>query len=250
LLASLPIVPVIGNHERANDPVYGYPNYRTVFPEADRFYVLEFPDVALFVVDSNFILDQNQHVSDAEQERLWRKWIMAPAGEDPAWLQRQLARHHQRFKIVAMHHPPVSIGRHHDDWTRDDYGVELERKRRELVNLFLDNGACLVLSGHEHIYQHTTIQRHDQGEIDDRVLHMVVTSGGGAPVRHLSSRREIEYACRDYLRDGLIVDLVRHESVYHYTAISVSGGDLHVDTYQIEPSGERPLLESVVIEGN
>jgi 3',5'-cyclic AMP phosphodiesterase CpdA len=254
LLASIPVVPVIGNHERANDTEYGYPNYRAVFPDPPRFRVLEFPDLALFVVDSNFILDQNQHIPDKEQERLWNKWILAPPGAQPAWLQRELASHHQRFKLVVMHHPPVSIGRHHDDWTRTDYGVDLPVKRRELLDLLLDNGVQLLMSGHEHIYQHTTVRRHHNGDIDDATLHMVITSGGGAPVRPLSSEREIEYACRDYLGDNFIVDLVQHDSAYHFTRVTVTADSLRLDTFRVDSDaqpqpepGQWPVLESIVI---
>jgi 3',5'-cyclic AMP phosphodiesterase CpdA len=248
LLTSVPVVPVIGNHERANDTEYGFPNFAAVFPDYPRFYVIDFPDLALFVVDSNFIVDQDGHIDRVEQERLWREWIVADEGDEPAWLERELARHTQRFKVVAQHHPPVSVGRHQDDWHRDDYGSDLAEKQRRLLHLFLDNGVQVVLAGHEHIYQHTTIRRHTDGVIDDATLHVVITSGGGAPIRRLAGRGEIDEEYSAYLEDNLIVDLVRNESVHHYSVVSVTPDSLAIDTFAAA-DGEG-LVEHVVIGGD
>jgi 3',5'-cyclic AMP phosphodiesterase CpdA len=245
LLASLPVVPVIGNHERANDEEYGLPNYEAVFPSYPRFYVIDFPDLALFVIDSNFIVDQNQHIDPDTQERLWRKWIAAGEGEEPAWLERQLARREQRFKVVAQHHPPVSVGNHHDDWHRDEWGSHLVEKQHELLHVLLDNGVQVVLAGHEHIYQHSRIQRHTNGDIDEAMLHVVITSGGGAPMRPLASRGDIDKEYSAYLKDNLIVDLVKHDDVYHYSVVSVTPDSLTIDTFAAV-DGEG-LLERIVI---
>jgi 3',5'-cyclic AMP phosphodiesterase CpdA len=247
LLSSIPVVPVIGNHEHANDERYGMPNYEAVFPETPRFYVLEFPDLALFVVDSNFILDQYGFIDEDEQQALWRTWIEAPEGQPPGWLQRELASHTQRFKIVAMHHPPVSIGHHSGDWARSDWGRGLRAKRRAFLNLLMDNGVQLVLSGHEHIYEHTTVRRLKDGDLDDAVLNVVITSGGGAPVRSLMGRDDIERYCEEFLRDGFIVDLSDMERVHHYSVVDVTPGELRVDTYRVDSGGKHSMMESIVI---
>lgn len=248
LLTSLPVVPVIGNHERANDEKYGFPNFSAVFPEYPRFYVIDFPDLSLFVIDSNFIIDQDQHIDPDEQERLWRKWIVAPEGEEPAWLERELARRDQRFKIVAQHHPPVSVGRHHEDWRRDDHGRDLADKQRRLLDLLLDNGVQVVLSGHEHIYQHTTVTRHDNGEVDDAVLHIVVTSGGGAPMRRLASRELVGDEYGRYLESGLIVDLVKHDDVHHYSMVTVAPDSMVIETFEAVSGSDS--MERIVIRGD
>lgn len=250
LLKSVPVVPVIGNHERANDLRYGYPNFHAVFPSSPRFRVYEFPDLALFVVDSNFILDQNQHIAPEEQERLWRQWIVAPAGERPAWLQHELATHHQRFKIVAMHHPPLSFGHHHADWADSDYGDNLLAKRRDLINLLLDNGVQVVMAGHEHIYEHVVVRRvGDNGPAAPR-LHIVVTSGGGAPVRSLPDDDEVKEYRDGYLAQGFDADLLKRLSVYHFTAVDVTPAALSIDTYRIDKGiDEHALIDSLVLGG-
>jgi len=248
LLSTLPVVPVIGNHEHANDEALGMVNYETVFPETPRFYVVDFPDLALFVVDSNFILDQYGNLGAEEQEALWKHWIVAPPGEQPAWLQRELASHTQRFKIVAMHHPPVSMGRHFGDWSRTDWGTSLRAKRRQFIDLLMDNGVQLVLSGHEHIYQHTTVRRIRDGAAGEQVLHVIVTSGGGAPVRPLLSEDQIRDCERLFREDGLAVELIRNERINHYSVIDVSADSLTVQTVAVGArAAQRPILEDVVI---
>ena len=46
LVLDFPFLPVTGNHEKANDPTYGLPNYEAVF-DYPQFYVLDFPDAAI-----------------------------------------------------------------------------------------------------------------------------------------------------------------------------------------------------------
>jgi 3',5'-cyclic AMP phosphodiesterase CpdA len=248
LLSSIPVVPVIGNHEHANDEALGMANYQTVFPGAPRFYVMEFPHLALFVVDSNFILDQYGIIDDEEQDALWREWIVAPPGASHAWLERELARHTQRFKVVAMHHPPVSMGRHFGDWMREDWGRDLRAKRAALIDLLMDNGVHLVLSGHEHVYQHTTVRRVRDGAAGDAVMHVVVTSGGGVPMRPVLGAEEIRECARILREDGLVVDLVRNERINHYSVIDVTADALTVETIGVAGGeGGRPIVECVVI---
>ena len=50
LLNEVPMLPTLGNHDRANDPRFGYPNFQAIFGYP-RFYTVEFPDAMLFVVD-------------------------------------------------------------------------------------------------------------------------------------------------------------------------------------------------------
>jgi hypothetical protein len=211
--------------------------------------VIDYPDLALFVIDSNFIVDQNEHITADEQEQLWSEWIVAPAGQPAAWLERELERRDQRFKMVAMHHPPVPFGRHYDDWYRDDYGTSLREKRRRLLELLIDTGVQVVMSGHEHVYEHATVRRLG-GEGSGHVLHAVVTSGGGAPVRRLYDTDEIDEIRADYRADGLDVDVLRLESRYHYSVVEVTPSALRIDTFEVRrDSDERPLIESVVIDG-
>lgn len=252
LLDKVAYIPVIGNHERANDEEYGYPNFRAVF-DYPRFYVLDFPDLALFVIDSNLLVDQKHHIDDEEQDALFEKWFVAgPDAPQPGWLESELARRQQKFKIVMMHHPPVSIGRHNGDWTDSGHGNELPEKRRRLLNLFFEEGVQLVFSGHEHIYQHNVVRRRSDEGAGAAELHVLVTSGGGAPIRALYREKNVETARRAYLREGFIVDVAAQFETHHYSRVELNDNKLTVTTIAVEPGAEKPypVLESITIEAD
>jgi hypothetical protein len=89
--------------------------------------------------------------------------------DDPAqlaWLERTLATATERWRIVALHHPPYSEGWH---------GASVD-VRRAFEPLFDRYGVDLVLAGHEHDYQRFT------------PIHGVtyIVSGAGAETRRTS----------------------------------------------------------------
>ena len=90
LLNEIPYLPVVGNHDRANDTAYGLPNYEAVF-QYPRFYVLDFPDGAIFILDSNFILDQKQEIPGRAVSQMVRIVSGRPAllAGNRAFLQRR-----------------------------------------------------------------------------------------------------------------------------------------------------------------
>jgi 3',5'-cyclic AMP phosphodiesterase CpdA len=71
-------------------------------------------------------------------------------GADPeqlAFLDKTLAESTQRWKIVALHHPPYSAG-----YQGSSIGI-----RDAYVPIFERHGVQLVLSGHEHDYQRSRV---------------------------------------------------------------------------------------------
>jgi hypothetical protein len=262
LLDEVAFVPVIGNHDRANDRKYGYPNFSAVF-DWPRFYVLDFPDLAIFVLDSDFILDQFQQIDDDEQDELWNKWFVSPPGSpEQSWLERELGARKQRFKIVAMHHPVATVGRHFSDWTNPDYGRNLLEKRRQLIDLFFREHVQLLMAGHEHLYQHITIERaiDDASSADGtptassrgrRIIHMLITSGGGAPMRTVPGEDEIQRRLAPFGEDGFVVRDVVNHAVHHYSIVQVDSDRLLINTVGVGPGIERPypILETIQIEG-
>jgi hypothetical protein len=76
--------------ENADFSLFDYP----------RFYVIEFPDAAIYVVDSNYILDQNQFINDSLQNQLFEKWFVSEDGS--AWLEQQLITYNKPFKMEAF----------------------------------------------------------------------------------------------------------------------------------------------------
>jgi hypothetical protein len=248
LLDEVVFVPVIGNHERANDERYGYPNFRAVF-DYPRFYVLDFPDVALFVLDTDFVLDQNQHIDDGAQDELFEKWfVSAESSAEKSWLEKELASHRQKFKIVAMHHPLISVGRHYSDWTNPDYGNNLAEKRRDLLDLLFDEGVQLMMAGHEHVYEHNIVRR--TGTED--VIHMLITSGGGAPIRSLPDDEEIHRRLLSFSDSGFTVDNITSFLVHHYSVVEVDTGSLVINTVGVDPDIDPPypVLETITIDAD
>lgn len=64
--------------------------------------------------------------------------------EQQAWLARELAKSHARWKIVAAHHPVYSSGRH---------GHQTGSLRAVLEPILIKNHADLYLAGHDHDYE-------------------------------------------------------------------------------------------------
>ncbi len=132
---SLPILPILGNHEYKKDP--GLAFFRQVFgkPETKTGYfdLFDFGFAALVVLDSN--LETKSDEENAIQTR---------------WLEETLSQLSQQKKMViaAFHHAPFSSG----------IGVVLRPQNPDYIKkhwtpLFERYHVSLVLSGHEHIYE-------------------------------------------------------------------------------------------------
>lgn len=241
LASEVPYVTTPGNHDRVNDAENGMPNYRSGF-SYPQFFVLSYPDVAIFVIDSNVILDQYQAIADDEQDALFKKWIHSGSGSEPAWLQRQLAKYPSQFKIVAMHHPPVSVGRHTNDWDRTDWGNNLPEKRLQFLDVLFDEGVDVVMAGHEHNYQHLEVRR----EHDAIPLHIIVSSGGGAPVRSFVDSDEIDARCKAFQAEGLNVRVVKRAEVHHYTVVKVDHDTITFATHAVP--AQEGAVETVILK--
>lgn len=249
LLSEIPMLPVVGNHDYYRDPQYGKPNYEAVF-EYPSFYSIEFPDAILIVIESGIILDQNQTIDDDDQDELFRKWIDSDdENGEGAWLQKVLGNTDRTFKIVAMHHVPLSFGIHHFDWDNSKYGNHLLEKRQKLLNVFKKYGVQLVLSGHEHHYEHNVLNYTD-GRGDDREMHFIVSGGGGVPLRDLYKESQIEIFHEEYSNNGFDVTLMKLEKIYNYYTVEIQPGRMIIKTYKVDGDMDKPvnLAEEIVIQ--
>lgn len=250
LLKEIPYMPTPGNHERCNDTTYGRKNFDAVF-NFPLFYVTEFKDAAIFVVDSDVIIDFRSDTDDDEQDRLFEKWFVSNDPQNPGWLERELSQCTKTFKIVSIHHCPLSFGRHWKDWYDKRFGQNILDKRRRLLELFGRYGVQLVFSGHDHIYQHNVLSFEPENGSQSPDIHFVVSSGGGVPIRGVSSDRKKESLRNRYLSEGYSIDPVLGAGVHHYCVVSVTPGEITVRTIMVpkeEPSASR-IFEEFVIAG-
>ena len=111
------------------------------------------------------------------------------------WLDEELRASDARVKIAVFHHPPFTAGDRHPP---DD------RVARAWVPLFEEHGVSLVLTGHQHIYEH-----HERNGI-----HYVVTGGGGAELYGCGARTQT---------------LVRCIPAYHFLLVRVEASTIEVE---------------------
>jgi len=247
LLDEIPYLPAVGNHENANNITYGFANYQAIF-DYPRFYVVEFKDAVIFVIDSNYLIDQYDYLDNSYQDELFEQWFIAPQGKKPAWLEQQLMAYTNKpFKIVAMHHPLVSFSKHHTDWLNKSSGNNLLTKRGELLDLFKKYGVQVVFSGHDHLYQHNVL-KYGNG----KQMHFLVGGGGGAHLRNLSSDKQLQKRRQDFETEGLTVTQVIQNKSYHYYVVKISDEFLDIQSTEVTDDPQSPLkpIETIVIEKN
>jgi len=112
----------LGNHDDSNQRFY-----RPFNMNGQRYYSFRKDDVAFFALDSTNV--------DPRQV---------------SWLEQELSRADENWRIAFFHHPPYSSGKRH--------GAETDL--RVLVEpLFVAYGVSVVFSGHEHFYERMKPQK-------------------------------------------------------------------------------------------
>lgn len=143
LLRSVPIYPVLGNHD-GNGFRFVELFVRPRGGGATTYYLVRRGPLALVALDTNESVE-----ADSPQGR-WLAETLESLAEDPGVL----------FRIVAMHWGPYESGSGH--------GSNLEA-RDALVPLFARYGVDVVFSGHDHVFERSTVGG----------VRYVMTGGGG-----------------------------------------------------------------------
>ncbi|MBU0519767.1 metallophosphoesterase [bacterium] len=252
LYREAPLLPTPGNHDMTHNAEYGIPNYDAVF-DYPTFYVIESPNMALFIVNANIIVDWHDQIPDDEQERLFLEWFVSGDEHHSAWLESKLAEYADKpFKVISMHQSPVSFGYHWRDWYKSSYGRNTPEKKRALLQLFHDNQVDLVFSGHDHLYQHSVLQGIDDVSFGNHPIHFVVSSGGGVTLRDPASPKKRQDILRTYADEGYDVDLLKYEPVFHYCVVEVNDEQLVVKTYTAaeDSSQDRQLIDELILNSD
>lgn len=130
--------PALGNHDWRTSSLKPFTDY-FVLPGNERYYTVSIGPVDVFVVDSDPHEPDGVEVGSTQAQ----------------WLQRSLAAADGPWKLVVMHHPPYSSGRHGSE-------EDLRWPYREW-------GATAVIAGHDHHYERVEV---------DGLLYFVNGLGG------------------------------------------------------------------------
>jgi acid phosphatase type 7 len=168
------IFPLLGNHEAGSELYFRHFGVT----EGARWYSLDLDNIHFTVLDSTSDLDEGS--------------------PQYKWLRSDLENHEnaELFKLVLLHHPVFSVGRHRDT-------MELSRT---LEPLFEKYRVDAVFSGHDHNYQRFLVNN----------IHYIVTSGGGAPL---------------YSQESKSPYLEKFIKEYHFCVISVKDNVLLVQAF-------------------
>lgn len=152
LLASVPIYPVLGNHDILTEN--GKP-YLTAFSlpaersGTERYYSFNYGPLHVAALDSELYYDDES----------------IPAAQQREWLREDLRATDRPWKVVVIHRPPFNSSPYH--------GAD-PRVLEDLVGIFEEEGVNVVFAGHEHVYERLK---------PVNGITYFVTGGGGAELR-------------------------------------------------------------------
>jgi 3',5'-cyclic AMP phosphodiesterase CpdA len=249
--AGVPYFLSVGNHDVGGamdltDPrrLAGLGNYfavngRLIPPEGSPRRLDGYPTYAFGYANSFFIaFDSN--IPDDETQFAWVK----------AQLQG-LDRRRYKNVVLFFHHPVFSSGPHG--------GANIERQtatlRAKWMPLFRQYHVRLLLTGHEHLFEHW-VERYADSTGAHRI-DQIVSGGGGAPLYGYSGEPDL----RDYLRAGAgdkvsLQHLARPSiepggNPFHYVIVHVDGEKIGVEVVGVDwGRGFSPYRSSAAFLGD
>jgi 3',5'-cyclic AMP phosphodiesterase CpdA len=156
------------------------------------------------------------------------------------WVENQLAgldRNRYKHVVAFFHHPPLSSGPHG--------GAIVERPtaavRARYMPLFRKHGVTLLVTGHEHLYEHW-VERYRDPAGRVRRMDQIVTGGGGAPIYPHSGEPDLQvyYAASARPADSVRVQHLvrpgsdRGENPYHFVVVTVDGDRLSLTVLGVD----------------
>ena len=154
-----------------------------------------------------------------------------------AWVKSQLeGLDRRRYVNVAVffHHPPFSSGSH------GGAKVEFEAAtiRSKWMPLFHQHHVRMLLTGHEHLYEHW-VERYKDAAGTHR-LDEIVTGGGGAPLTTYTGEPDLHsYVAADPALGITLQHLAKPSgepgaNPFHYVVVHVNGADISVEVIGVD----------------
>jgi 3',5'-cyclic AMP phosphodiesterase CpdA len=187
LSQKIPFYASLGNHD---DPTQRF--YKPFNMNGERFYTFKKGDARFFALDSNYM----------DQQQL-------------KWVETELSRSNDRWKIAFFHHPLYSSGARH--------GSEVDLRTR-LEPLFVKYGMDIVFAGHEHFYERVVPQK--------GIYYF--TQGGSAKLREGNIRVNSALTAKGFDTDNVFMVAELGKDSMQFQVVSRSGR--RVD------SGSLPLM--------
>jgi len=246
--AEVPYFLSVGNHDVTSFPIVTSPeriiglcnyfaaNARLIPPEGSPRRLSGYPTYG-FGYGNTFVLAFDTAIPD---DTLQFSWVKAQL--------EKLDRRRFPNVVIVVHQPPLSSGPHG--------GALIEPATATLrsfyMPLFRQHHVRLILSGHDHLFEHW-VERYRDSSGAHR-LDEIVTGGGGAPAYAYKGEPDL----RDYLAEGSVDQLkVEHlvrpspdarRNPLHFVMITVDGDELRVEVVGVDrgkgfsPYGNRATM--------
>ncbi len=154
------------------------------------------------------------------------------------WARAQLAgldRARYPNVIAFFHHPAFSSGPHG--------GAIVERPTAAVrdwwMPLFRAHGVQLLVTGHEHLYEHW-IERYRDAQGARRRMDQLVTGGGGAPLYPYRGEPDLRgYVAASGADSARVDHLVRPgmeagDNPYHFVVVNVDGAQMSLELFSVD----------------
>ncbi|TET33157.1 MAG: metallophosphoesterase family protein [Planctomycetota bacterium] len=208
MLKSIPVLPVLGNHEYNAAEYYRIFDYATMKsgitsvsellkPKGSPDYTRIIGDVEIIVIDTN-----RNFISGDRSRNI-------PISANYAWLKEKLeAPRKAKWRIVCMHNPAFSSGMHGSS----------DNVFYVLVPLFNKYKPDIVFCGHDHCYERS----------EYKGITYITTAGGGAPLYKKTKKNPFSKCFK---------------AAYHYTLVETDGDKMTITAKK--PDGT--VLDSTTI---
>jgi len=213
LLASVPLYPVIGNHE------YNAGIFQRMFQTSTDTTNWEQRIGPAHIIGINGELD-------------WRT-----SGEPYAWLSGVLNRSTAPFIFLVTHYPPFSSS-HHGKTSNDEPNEETARQCKDFIlPLLVRYHVTAIIAGHSHSYE--------RSELDGGVS-LITTAGAGAGLmnKHEDAQEQNPYS-KIFVKAFNITVFQIHGATCEMKALDLDGNVLDTRTWQargMQPEQAEPKM--------